>query len=201
MFTRTKALQVAEKIVQKLSPHVEVINIAGSIRREKTEVKDIEVVLIPKKQIFGTPDLFGEGIVEKRITAGFLSTVNDLGRVIKGLPSGRYMQIEITDGNQKIMLDMFMPQPVDYFRQYAVRTGSAEYASKTIAGAWVKNGWRGTEDGLRLETDCQAIPLPEKKVKWKCIALNPQLPPAWSSEKDFFEWLGIRWIFPKYRTF
>lgn len=42
------ALVIAEKIKAQLAPHCDRIEIAGSIRRKKPEVKDIEIVVIPK---------------------------------------------------------------------------------------------------------------------------------------------------------
>ncbi len=43
-----KALEIAEKTKELLAPYCERIEIAGSIRRKKPEVKDIELVAIPK---------------------------------------------------------------------------------------------------------------------------------------------------------
>jgi uncharacterized protein YeaO (DUF488 family) len=42
------ALQVAQKLVDLLRPHCDWIEIAGSVRRGKPEVKDIELTLIPR---------------------------------------------------------------------------------------------------------------------------------------------------------
>jgi DNA polymerase/3'-5' exonuclease PolX len=196
MFTRKFALEKAEEIVHKLKPHVEVIHIAGSIRREKPEVKDIEICAVAKKEIVGQPDLFGETKTERRISTGFLVAVAALGTKYKGLPSGRYMQIELPS---KIKLDLFLPQEVDYFRQFAIRTGSSDYVRTTMTAAWIRKGWRGTENGLRLESECKGTPLPENKMKWECIATPATLPPVWTSEQLFFEWLGLEYIRPKFR--
>ncbi len=43
-----KALEIAERTKKLLAPYCERIEIAGSIRRKKPEVKDIELVAIPK---------------------------------------------------------------------------------------------------------------------------------------------------------
>lgn len=39
-----QALEIAEKVKALLAPHCERIEIAGSIRRKKPDVKDIEIV-------------------------------------------------------------------------------------------------------------------------------------------------------------
>jgi len=44
----TEAQRIAQIVKSELSPHCERIEIAGSIRRGKPEVKDIEIVAIPK---------------------------------------------------------------------------------------------------------------------------------------------------------
>lgn len=205
MFTLTKAKMIAEGIVQQLQPHCEVINIAGSIRREKIEVKDIEIVCVPKRVKIGSMDLFGEDTRKTIVAPEFVRLVSGLGRIIKGKPDGRMMNIELP---QKIQLDLFMPQPIDYFRQYVIRTGSKEYSQNIIANGWVKKGWVGTEDGLRLRTECRGIEqkmfdkagVPYTKMKWVCENDNPTLPPVWDSERAFLSWLDVTILHPKYRN-
>lgn len=189
-----QAAAIAVAICERLQPYCEPgrINIAGSIRRKKPEVKDIEIICMPKYQMTTTPTLFGDEPAIN-ICIGFLDEAISLGLVIKGSPAGRYMQVHLPE---EINLDLFMPQPHDYMRQFAIRTGSAEYSAKTIATAWSRAGWVGTHDGLRRRDECRQI----AGDYWQCTALNPTLPPAWESEAAFFEWLGIEWIKPELRT-
>ena len=42
------ALVFAWSVLESLSPYCKVIDIAGSVRREKPEVKDIEIICVPK---------------------------------------------------------------------------------------------------------------------------------------------------------
>ena len=56
-----QAQQIAERIKSELAPHCDRIEIAGSIRRKKPEVKDIEIVCIPKPYETG---LFASGIAK-----------------------------------------------------------------------------------------------------------------------------------------
>lgn len=189
----SEALILAHTILHKLLPHCERIDIAGSIRRRKDEVGDIEIVCQPKKEVL--KNLFGwdEGIITDLL---FSKTVNELGVVIKGNTDGRMMQIELPEG---IMLDLFMPEPYDYYRQLAIRTGSAEYSHKVIASGWLKLGWCGTKDGLRLQAECIKRNLPEGKVKWECTSSKPTLPPVWQSEEEFFTWLQVPFTPPQNR--
>lgn len=90
-----------------------------------------------------------------------------------------------------------MPDADDYFRQFAMRTGSADYSASVIAGGWVKLGWVGVGDaGLRRIEDCQKSP----DGKWKLINKNGERPPVWKSEEEFFEWLNVEWVKPEKRT-
>ena len=196
MFPLSKARTIADSVVTKLQPYCEIVLIAGSIRREKVEVKDIEIVCVPKRVLKGGMDLFGEDTRSTVVHPDFEKTVRQLGQVVKGRPDGRMMNIVLA---QKIQLDLFMPQPIDFWRQFAIRTGSKEFTHRVLADRWYKNGWCGTEDGLRLQRECEAT-VKEGKTTWKCVADKPTLPPIWSSEKEFFEWLGVTYVHPKFRT-
>ncbi|MBS1623438.1 MAG: hypothetical protein JST83_05425 [Bacteroidetes bacterium] len=183
------ALKRARQIQQELEPHCERVDILGSIRRKKPEVKDIEIMCLPKRKV--RQPLFGDPIIGKRI-ASFTEAVTSLGRIIKGSPAdGRYVQIDLWD----IKLDLFIPQEQDYFRQYAIRTGSAQYSQDILARAWRKRGWVGTEDGLRRESEC----IERSGKTWKCKVPEPTLPPVWASEEAFYKWLGVTWIAPENR--
>jgi len=188
-----QALHIATDIVNKLTPHCNTIHIAGSIRREKQEVKDIEIVCYPKKTVLN--DLFGwdEGT---STDIDFQYTATKLGTIIKGNTEGRYMQIALPDG---INLDLFMPQDYDYYRQLAIRTGSAEFSHKVIATTWLALGWVGTDKGLRRREDCENISIGGGKYKWKIVNQNGLHPPVWKSEEEFFEWLTLNWIEPNKR--
>lgn len=184
-FAYSAARAIAISVCQQLQEHCEALNIAGSLRRKKSYVKDIEILVKPKMVI--EHDLFGAPIGSSPCTH-FVKTVLALGRVIKGKPTGRYMQIELPEG---IVLDLFIPQPGDYARQYAIRTGSATYAQHVIAAGWKRLGWVGTEDGLRKQHECEEKKTPDGKSKWTCKVDSPTLPPAWETEDDFFVWLGL----------
>jgi DNA polymerase/3'-5' exonuclease PolX len=196
MFALSKARSIADKILGQLQPYCEVILIAGSIRREKMEVKDIEIVCVPKRVLKGGMDLFGEDTRTTVIHPDFTRTVQGLGEILKGRTDGRMMKIKL---KEKIELDLFMPQPIDFWRQFAIRTGSSDYSAKVIAAAWVKNGWCGTSDGLRLQKECEPT-IKDGKTTWKCVADKPTLPPVWESEKEFFQWLGVTYVHPKMRV-
>lgn len=191
-----RANAIAERIRDHLKPWTRRIDIAGSVRRRVADVGDIEIVAVPL-EVPATKSLFGT--VERWMHAPeFVQRVYDLGEVIKGNPAdGRMVQIEIrnTSGEFIIKCDLFMPQYDDYFRQLAIRTGSATY-SGGLARAWKANGWVGTPDGLRLRSQCKEL----GEHRWQCVHERPTLPPVWKSEQEFFTWLGIHWMEPQQRN-
>lgn len=193
-----QAASLATGVMEKLKPFTDRIHIAGSIRREKPEVKDIEIICQPNYIECAQGSFFNNTVAEKVISQNYVRVVQSLGRVLKGKPDGRYMQIELP---QRINLDLFMPETNDYYRQFAIRTGSADYAHKTIAAAWKRKGWCGSDIGLRRISDClEAVEHLTNKRSWKCINPDGERPPTWNSEKEFFDWIEVPWIMPKLRT-
>lgn len=138
----SKAENIANKYLELLKPFSKRIEIAGSIRRRKPEVKDIEIVMIRD-----TSKMFS-----------FMSFIETL-RVIKGEPAGKYMKINLEEG---IDIDLFMCFPDNWGYIFAIRTGSADFSHYVLAASWVKQGFKGddgylTRDGkkiaVREETD------------------------------------------------
>jgi DNA polymerase/3'-5' exonuclease PolX len=192
------AQDIAVSLCKKLQPFCDKINIAGSVRRQKIVVKDIEIICIPKKDIvLVKPDMFSEPIEKNVIMPEFAKTVLGLGKIIKGKPDGKYMQIELPE---LINLDLFIPDDFDYYRQYAIRTGSADYTARYIAAGWKRIGWCGSDKGLRKISDCIEHKTPDNKSRWICQSEFAEKPPIWESEEQFFEWLGIKWVHPKNRN-
>ena len=98
---------------------------------------------------------------------------------------------------QYVQLDLFIPQPDDYYRQLAIRTGSADYSARVIAYGWRKIGWVGTSDGLRKEEQVE-----KRGEQWICSLPEHEVikPPVWASEQDFFNWLKVEYIEPQFRN-
>lgn len=198
------AKTIADDLVNRLTPYCDVINIAGSVRRKKEEVKDIEIVCIAKRTEHIEQDLFNEVVSETIVVhPGFIAAIKSIGKILKGKFTGRYMQIEMNtqiEGTAHIInIDVFMPQQHDYIRQYAIRTGSSEYAKRHIAIQWNKRGWCGTEYGLRKISECYKV----SETKWvmkKEFLDRPTLPPLWRNEEEFFRWLGVQYLDPWHRS-
>jgi DNA polymerase/3'-5' exonuclease PolX len=128
------ALQIAERVKAELAPHCFRIEIAGSIRRKKPEVKDIEIVIRPKP--YEHRGMFADGIAP---------IVNQWQKVKGELPC-KYTQRILPEG---IKLDLFFASEENWGLIYAIRTGSADYSHRVLASTWVAKGFHSV-DGMLM---------------------------------------------------
>jgi DNA polymerase/3'-5' exonuclease PolX len=161
---RGRALAIAEECRAALAPSCERIKIKGSIRRGKPDVKDIELVAIPRRQSAG---LFDDELITD---PGFCAVVNRWPAV-KGSPEGKYTQRRRPEG---ISLDLFMADADHCGLIFAIRTGSAAFSRQELATAWVRGGYRSEEGRLRRQRDGVIVPVRE--------------------EAELFALLGMPWV-------
>lgn len=174
----------ANKLVEIFKPVCTDIRIAGSVRRNKPTCGDIElVVLLDRTKI---------NPFAKVLYDNFKVGIKRESRMIKFF-------------YERVQVDMFIPLPEEFIRVYAIRTGSAEFAHKKLANAWVRLGWVGTEDGLRRRSECEEIrvkaALGTFKSKWVCKSTGSNIskPPHFETEEQLFGFLGLPWTPPENR--
>jgi DNA polymerase/3'-5' exonuclease PolX len=155
-----QATGIAERIRSELAPRCERIEIAGSIRRRKPEVGDIEIVCIPKTWETGL--LFGREIIRD---PEFCALVNRWPSV-KGKPTGKYTQRRLLEG---INLDLFIARPENWGLIFAIRTGSAAYSHQVLAASWCRAGYHST-NGM-LYKNGQTHPVREERELFNLIGL------------------------------
>lgn len=193
-FTNETALKYAMEIYEALKPHcinhnkvkadgttitIYDIKIAGSICRKMPYVEDIDIVCLP-----ANINKFAEALYVK-----FGVGVKKGARKV----TFKYMGMKV---------ELWLPQHHDFFRILTIRQGSAEWVHKYISNAWVRKGWCGTKDGLRLKNECEETKVGSKgkqKSIYKCVTGNPHLPPLWTSQNEFFFWLGVNYVEPQFR--
>lgn len=112
----SQILPIAQRVLALLAPHCDRCEIAGSVRRQKPECKDIEVVAIPKPYDTG---LFTSGI----------ATVLNQWPIVKGQLPCLYTQRILPEG---IKLDFFVANPENFGYIYMLRTGSREFNFKWV---------------------------------------------------------------------
>lgn len=149
------AMIVARHAWDTLKPHCTACKIAGSLRRKRSEVKDIEIVAIPKVVVVKaeSPDLFDTNTVSSTVRDPlFIEAVYGLGGIAKGKPeTGRQIQILTSEG---IMIDLFLARPENWGYILTVRTGSGDFG-KALFGRANKLGYKG--DGGMLTKDGKPI--------------------------------------------
>jgi DNA polymerase/3'-5' exonuclease PolX len=165
-----QALEIAQGFVAAIRPYCERVEIAGSLRRQKEEIGDIEVVAIPK--IVMGLDLFGNaGVAHSLLEEGTRS----FNLLLDG-PFQKKIQFAFID------VDLFITTPEKFGVIFAIRTGSADFSkwlvtTKQKGGALPSN--MRVHDG-RVWMGQHALVTPE--------------------EVDFFKAIGLTWVHPEQRA-
>lgn len=177
-----EAKRIADAQVEILRPHCERIEIAGSLRRLKPEVGDIEIVCISKTEKF-QDDLFGGGD-EFYTLVHFLKFKFEAetgASKIKG--KEKYFQFALPAG---INLDIFIVTlPAQLGVLYTIRTGPAEFSHWCVTNSplgALPAGYKVSRGGVYIADEVETgspIPMPE--------------------ETDFLNFLGLGWIDPQDR--
>jgi DNA polymerase/3'-5' exonuclease PolX len=156
-----QATIIAERVRDELAPHCDKGRcvIAGSIRRRKPEVKDVEIVCIPRQNPI---DLFGG---QTMACQGFCDAVN-VWPAVKGSPLGRYTQRVLPDG---IKLDIFIARPETWGLTLAIRTGPREFSTR-LAMRCRQLGYRMEDGELRLH--CDSVSVPEERDLFTILGLE-----------------------------
>ena len=177
-FKLSFAMDIAEKVKSELEPFCNKIEIAGSIRREKPLVKDIEIVCIPKRDIQSV--LFKDDLnLISSVSQGFQKVVHQWEKV-RGDSDGKYTQRVLPQG---IKLDLFMAHEENWGLILAVRTGSAEFSRKGLGRTWCKLGYKSIDGMLHLRG--KAIPIREEEYLFNLLGL-PFIDPKFRTE-DYFD--------------
>ena len=183
------ARAVASEMVEALRPYCERIAVAGSIRRGREWINDIEIVAIPKSTVKQPDvDIFGEPLWKPTVVRdpGFIMVVDSLAnRIVRGKVSdGRYVQFFTGEG---VKVDLFMFAPDTWGYIMAIRTGSAEFM-RMVAARWVQLGYKGVEG--QLTRFGKPVPVPEEADLFGLLGMR--VPPPHAREltaKGLSEWI------------
>ncbi|HTA83476.1 MAG TPA: hypothetical protein VK783_11095 [Bacteroidia bacterium] len=148
------ALPIAEEVLKLLSPHCFRCEIAGSLRRKKSEVGDIDIVLFPRP--------YGINLLE----SGIATVVNKWMKVKGELPC-KHTQRLLPSG---VKLDLFFANKTNWGYIYTIRTGSVEFNKRKLASGWVRKGYEGIEGYLYKEG--KRIDVPEEIDLFNLIGLQ-----------------------------
>lgn len=189
-----QALEMAEMLVDELRPACTRIEIAGSIRRGKPQVKDIEIVAIPDLTPLPRPRLeFGKPIpkVHKTKLDALLFEMQMDGKVEFEKNGDKFKKLVLFDGNVvvPIKVDLFLvTPPATWGVQMAIRTGPADFSHWIVTrkrhGGALPNGYH-VQDGAVWAGESQS-------------QISERV--GFDSELDFLDFLGLGWIEPGQRV-
>lgn len=115
---RHVAMPIAERVLDTLRPVITRGVIVGSLRRERPDVGDIELLVEPRS----TPALFGDPTYDAESVRRVVEM--DVGRVRVG--GSRHMRVALHD-DPSIAVEIFLAHPPAQFGSLlAIRTGPAE---------------------------------------------------------------------------
>ena len=129
------ALRVAKSLCTELEPATVAITIAGSLRRQKPQVGDIELLAIPRFE-HGITNLL-EGTIQRLIAEGILTyRLNKNGSKVFGAQNKLLIHRP-----SNISVDIFTTDAERWPVSLVVRTGGTE-TNKLICLAAIRRGWR-----------------------------------------------------------
>lgn len=173
-----QAQEIALKVLEHITPSLQRGEVAGSIRRRKDIVGDIEIVAISEDRL------------------GLLTLLSDCGLLIKpGVPGvvpwnpkpdAKYIRLRLMEG---MNLDLFMASPENWGGLFLMRTGSgADLNGNSFNGftPGIFSRWKKLSGGGRM-TNCMPT-MPTGEQLW--------IP----EEQDFFDLLEMDFVPPELRT-
>jgi len=174
----TEANSIANSVLKHIMPALDRAEIAGSIRRQKEIVGDIEIVAISTQR------------------DRLLTLLSDVGQHIKpGVPGvvpwgpkpdAKYLRVRLQEG---MNLDLFMASPENWGGLFLMRTGSGSGPDGNSFNGFtpgIFSRWKKLSGGGRM-TDCMPT-MPTGEQLW--------IP----EEQDFFDLLEMNFVPPPERT-
>ena len=185
MMERRLVADCAESVVSWLAPACERIELAGSIRRERSEVNDIELVCVPKRDPFDRLSLILIQLDDLALlTAGPKSKGQDK------VPHGpRYYRLQTHPrafrDTPPIQVDVFaVLRPAEWGVIYTIRTGSKDFSKWMVTEA-LNRGFQ-VRDG-------QLFKIHKNEQPWRFEKI------PCPEERGFFTALGLSWVEPRDR--
>ncbi len=178
--------------------------IAGSVRRKKIDVGDIEHVLLPRTetkvapgQMFPAPvDLVKERLGELRAKCEIKPHVYPDGKNRLG---DKYSGFDWSCMGVMTLHELFMPDAESFGSALAIRTGPPDYSKRLVSGL-LRNGRRNFKGQVwRCERcNCNRYGDPCEKCDGTGLVCVEKI--AVPTEESFFALTGIAWVKPEDRT-
>jgi DNA polymerase/3'-5' exonuclease PolX len=182
---------IAEYIIQDFQPYAQRIAIAGSVRRKKAEVKDVEIIVIPAYET-QVVDLFG-GTERRNLLFGHVGRESAYTQIKPGVPgiepwhiqpNGLYWRL-LFEG---VKVDVFLCTEKSWALNLMIRTGSGiglDGLPQTGFGPAMLSRWKTITGGGKS----QAAQL--HRANGDVVAAK--------EEPDVFEACRVIWVPPEER--
>lgn len=128
-----RARAIAEAFRDRIAPACHAVQICGSVRREKPEVGDIEIVAVPvvyetAQSLFSdVPPVEMSELDTQLLTMVARQLVRFDGELKRNGP--KYKRLVHGHGTaEQIVIDLFIAEPTNYGNLVAIRTGNAEFS-------------------------------------------------------------------------
>ncbi|MBE2203060.1 MAG: hypothetical protein IAE94_01795 [Chthoniobacterales bacterium] len=171
---RASARIVAADLIERLGPATERIEIAGSVRRKKPLVGDVELLIIPRCRIF-VPET--DAVIEAMLDDGILAPrLAEDGRIAGNAAENKLMVHRETG----MKVDLFFTDESRWYNMLVNRTG-------------------GTASNIRIASAAKA-----KDWKWNPYGVGFTLPNGKTiraeSERHVFDLCNLPYLSPEERT-
>lgn len=165
-----RAEELADELVGMFKPFCEVIRVAGSVRRHKPFVHDIEIVAVPLPRL----DMFQEHHYDVVPLDGYLDTL----KLRFSKNGNKYKQFQFEGAK----VDLFLVTPPAQFGAiFTIRTGPADFSRSLVTA--IKDG---------------GIMPSHLKQRMGALWMGETLIPT-PTEESYFDELGVKWIAPEKR--
>lgn len=184
-YPREVAMKVANELIAILSPLCETDRcvIAGSLRRGKAEVGDVEILYVskvgavrPPGSLFDETGILVDAALEKMLGVTLVKRASEAGTFAWGSKNKLARHIA-----SDIPVDLFSTTEANWWNSLVCRTGSAE-TNKRLASESQRRGrqWNVYGTGVTIIATGEVIPA--------------------TSERHVFELIGVEYLKPCDRT-
>jgi DNA polymerase/3'-5' exonuclease PolX len=189
----TTARNLATALATDMAPCCVSVEVAGSVRRGRPDVKDLEIVAVPRWIDTAGADLFGTPEPRNTLHAWALNAERQ-GRLqwIKPgtseviawapKPEGRYWRGLLRP--EGVKLDLFLATPANAGLVLAIRTGSADFSRALVTYAR-RIGWY-VDDGRLWNAADKCVPTPDERSVFAALGL------AWVPPEEREDGSGLR---------
>ena len=167
----SEAMAAARDLIGEIEEHCERIEVAGSLRRAKPLVGDIELVAIARPWL----NLLGEPCSDNCLDLWAYSSMLTFSK-----NGNKYKQFAWVHEGNEYQIDLFVAMPDNWGLIQMIRTGSADFSKRMMT----KRSWGGwLPDDLRVKEgkvwrNGKAVAVPTENELFALWGLEPVAPDA-----------------------